>query len=112
MSPAQPSYGDEIERTYLTLEENFATLYQRCSTSEQKKELSDTHSAARYAFWKAGEQARPPERSAGATAYQDLQMANLRLNTMLKNRGDVGAFLGLAAEAVRLASSLTRPYVR
>jgi hypothetical protein len=90
------------------LGENFATLYQRCSTSQQKKELSDTYSAARYVLWKVGEQARRHERSVGAPAHQDLQMANTQLNTMLKNRGDVGAFLSLAAEAVRLASSLAR----
>ena len=41
--------GDEIEDTFLLLEENFYTLYQRCSTSEQKKHLCDTYSAARYA---------------------------------------------------------------
>jgi hypothetical protein len=109
MSPAQPSYRDEIENTYLTLEENFATLYQHCLTSEQKKQLSDTHSAARYALWKVAQQARPDESSGGTTASQDLKVANMQLNTMLKNLVDMDAFLSLAAEAVRLAASLAPP---
>jgi len=110
MSPAQPSYRDEIENTYLTLEENFDTLYQHCLTSEQKKQLSDTHSAARYALWKVGQPVQhPDESSVGTTASQELKIANMQLTTMLKNLGDVGAFLSLAAEAVRLAALLAPP---
>ncbi len=33
----------------------------------------------------------------------------MQLTTMLKNLGDVGAFLSLAAEAVRLAALLAPP---
>lgn len=105
-----PSYRDEIENTHLTLEENFDTLYEHCLTSEQKKQLSDTHSAARYALWKVGQQVRSDEESSvGTTASQDLKIANVQLNAMLKNLDDVGTFLSLAAEAVRLASLLAPP---
>ena len=106
MSPAHPSYWDEIENTYLTLEENFDTLYQHCLTSEQKKQLSDTHSAARYACWKVVRQSRPDGWSVDSNASQDLKMANMQLAAMLQNPGDIGASLSLAAEAVRLATSL------
>ena len=108
MSLSQPSYRDEVENTYLTLEQNFDTLYQQCSTADQKRQLSDLHSVARYAFWKAGEQARPDEGGVGAT-FQDLKMVNMKLNAMLKNLDDIGAFLSLAEEAVRLAESPTPP---
>jgi hypothetical protein len=97
------TYRDEIEDTFLLLEENFYTLYQRCSTSEQKKHLCDTYSAARYACWKA-KQARPG--SVDSNASQDLKMANMQLAAMLQNPGAIGASLRLAAEAVRLATSL------
>jgi len=107
--PSQPSCRDEVEHTYLLLEENFDTLYQYCLTSEQKKQLSDTHSAARYALWKVGQQVRPDGSGAGSAASQDLKIANMQLNTRLKNLEDIGAFLSLAEEAVRLATSLAPP---
>jgi hypothetical protein len=91
------------------LEENFNTLYQHCSTSEQKKQLSDTHSAARYAWWKVRRQARPGESSVDSRASHDLKMVNLQLAAVLKDLDDIGAFLSLAAEAVRLAESLAPP---
>lgn len=106
-SPSQPSYRDEIEHTYLLLDENFDTLYLHCSTSKQKKQLSDTYSATRYTLWKVGQEVHRDESSVGTTASQDLKMANMLLTAMLKNLGDIGAVLSVAAEAVRLAASLT-----
>ena len=103
------TYRDEIEDTFLLLEENFDTLYQRCSTSEQKRHLCDTYSAARYACWKVARPALPYERSVDSRAFQDLKMANMQLGAMLQNLDDIGAFLSLAAEAVRLATSLAPP---
>ena|ERR1700687_1457154 len=108
-SASEPSYRDEVEDTYLLLHENFDTLYRHCSTSEQKKQLSDTHSVTRYTRWKVGQQLRPDESSASTIAFRDLKMANLQLTMMLSNLGDIGAFLSLAAEAVRLAASLSPP---
>ena len=100
-------YRDEIEDTFLLLEENFYTLYQRCSTSEQKKHLCDTYSAARYACWKVVKQAAPDGRSVDSNASRDLKRTNVQLAATLQKLGDVGASLSLAAEAVRLATSLT-----
>jgi hypothetical protein len=108
-SPSQPSYRDEIEHTYLLLEENFDTLYQHCSPSDQKRQLSDTYSATRYTLWKVGQQQRPDESSVGTIASQDLKMVNMLLTALLKNLGDIGAVLSVAAEAVRLAASLAPP---
>ena len=100
------TYRDEIEDTFLLLEENFHTLYERCSTSEQKKHLCDTYSAARYACWKVAKQARPDGWSADSNASRDLKMTNVQLAAILQNPGEIGASLSLAAEAVRLATSL------
>jgi hypothetical protein len=97
---------DEIEDTFLLLQENFHTLYQRCSTSEQKRHLCDTYSAARYACWKVVEQAHPDVLRVDSNAAQALKMANVQFAAVLQNPGDVGASLSLAAEAVRLATSL------
>jgi hypothetical protein len=91
------------------LDENFDTLYRHCSTPEQKKQLSDTHSATRYTRWKVGQQLRPDESSASTIASRDLNTANRQLTAMLNNLVDIGAFLSLAAEAVRLAASLSLP---
>lgn len=103
------TYRDEIEDTFLLLEENFYALYQRCSTSEQKRHLCDTYSAARYACWKVAKEARPDRRSVDSNASQDLKLANMQFAAMLQNPGDIGASLSLAAEAVRLATSLAPP---
>ncbi len=100
------TYRDQIEDTFLLLEENFDTLYEHCSTSEQKKHLCDMYSAARYACWKVTKQARPDGRSVDSNASQDLKMANMQLAARLQNPGDIDASLSLAAEAVLLASSL------
>jgi hypothetical protein len=108
-SASEPSYRDEVEHTYLLLDENFNTLYQRCSTSEQKKQLLDTHSVTRYTRWKVGQPRRPGESKVSAIPSQDLKVANVQLTAMLKNLGDIGAFLNLAAETVRLAASLSPP---
>jgi hypothetical protein len=96
----------EVEYTYLLLEENFGTLYQCCLSVDQKKHLCDLYSAARYACWKAVEQARRDERAVDSIVSRDLKMTNLQLATILQNLGDIGACLTLAAEAVRLASSV------
>jgi len=96
----------EVEYTYLLLEENFGTLYQRCLTANQKKQLCDLLSAARYARWKAVEQARRDERAVDSIVSRDLKMTNQQFATTLQNLGDIGACLTLAAEAVRLASSV------
>jgi hypothetical protein len=108
-SASEPSYRDEVEHTYLLLDENFDTLYRRCSTSEQKKQLSDTRSVTRYTRWKVGQQLRPDESRARRIASRDLKMANVQLTAMLTNPGDIDAFLSLATEAVRLAASLSQP---
>jgi hypothetical protein len=108
-SASEPPYRDEVERTYLLLYENFDTLYQHCSTSEQKRQLSDTHSAIRYTRWKVGQQLRPDENSSTTVACKDLKMANMQLTAMLKSLGDIGTFLSLAAEAARVAASLSAP---
>jgi len=91
------------------LDENFDTLYQHCATSKQKKQLSDTYSATRYTLWKVAQEVHRDESSVGTIASQDLKMANMLLTAMLKNLGDIGAVLSVAAEAVRLAASLTPP---
>ena len=103
------TYRDEVEHTYLLLDENFITLYQHCSTSAQKKQLRDTHSATRYTRWKVGQPRRSGESNVSAIPSQDLKIANVQLTEMLKNLDDIGAFLNLAAEAVRLAVSLSPP---
>jgi len=105
-APGDRTYRDEIEDTVLLLEENFYALYQHCSTSEQKKHLCDTYSAARYACWKVAKQAPPDGWSVDSKASQDLKMTNMQLAAVLQNPGDIGASLSLAAEAVRLATSL------
>src|SRR5882762_10716196 len=92
-----PAYREEIEDTFLLLEENFYTLYQRCSTSEQKKHLCDTYSAARYACWKVVKQARPDMLRVDSNASRHLKMTNVQLAAMLQKPGDIGASLSLAA---------------
>lgn len=103
------TYRDEVEHTYLLLDENFKTLYLRCSTPEQKKQLRDTHSATRYTRWKVGQPRRPGESNLSAIPSQDLKVVNVQLTAMLKNLDDIDAFLNLAAEAVLLAASLSPP---
>jgi len=108
-APGDWTYRDEVEDTFLLLEESFDTLYQHCSTSEQKKHLCDMYSGARYACWKVARQARPDERPVDPSVSQDLKVANMQLAAILQNLDDVGAFLSLAAEAVRLAALLAPP---
>jgi hypothetical protein len=93
--------ASDVEYTHLLLEENFNTLYQRCLTPDQKKHLCDLYSAARYASWKVARQ-----RPADSSVSGDLKMTNMQLATILQNSGDIGEFLILAAEAVRLAAAL------
>jgi hypothetical protein len=108
-SPGDRTYRDEIEDTFLLMQENFHALYERCSTSEQKKHLCDTYSAARYACWKVAKQVRPDGWGVDSNASRDLKIANMQLAAMLQNLDDAGAFLGVAAEAVRLATLLASP---
>jgi len=108
-APGDWTYRDEIEDTFLLLEESFDTLYQHCSTSEQKKHLCDMYSGARYACWKVARQARPDEGPVDSSVSQDLKIANMQLAAILQKLDDVGAFLSLAAEAVRLSALLAPP---
>jgi hypothetical protein len=97
---------DDVEYTYLLLEENFETLYRHCLTKEQKKRLSDMRSAARYACWKAAKQGRADERVVDSSLSRDLKMTNMQLAAILQNLSDIGPFLIVAAEAVRLGAAL------
>lgn len=101
-----PIDAAEVEYTFLLLEENFGSLYQSCATSDQKKHLCDLYSTARYAYWKAEEQAYRDERAVDSSVFHDLKMTNLQFATILQNLTDIGACLSVAAEAVRLAAAL------
>ena len=97
---------DDVEYTYLLLEENFEKLYRHCLTKEQKKRLSDMRSAARYASWKAAKQVSPDGRAVDSSVSRDLKVTNMQLAAILQNLGDIGPFLSVAAEAVRLGAVL------
>jgi hypothetical protein len=101
--PAGQSYKAEIEITGRSLEEHFAMLYEKCVTADQKAQLRNTFSAARYAFWKFDEREPAIEGEVAESTYNDLKIVNARITKMLKNVDDIAAFLNLAAEAVRLA---------
>lgn len=103
VTPAAQSYVVEIEITWRRLEEHFAMLNKKCVTPDQKTQLRNTCSAARYAFWKLDEGETAIEGDVAESAYSDLKIINARMEEMLKNVDDIAAFLNLAAEAVRLA---------
>lgn len=103
VTPSRQSYGVEIEITWRRLEEHFAMLHKRCVTADQKAQLRNTCSAARYAFWKLDRREAAIEGDVAESAYNDLKIINARIEEMLKNVDDIAAFLDLAAEAVRLA---------
>ncbi len=103
MTRAGQSYRAEIEDTCRSLEEHFDMLYEKCITADQKTQLCNTYSAARYAFWKVGERESAVEGDLVESTYNDLKVTNTRMNAMLKNVDDIAVFLNLAAEAVRLA---------
>ena len=106
MSRAGQSYRAEIEMTCRSLEEHFEMLYEKCVTADQKAQLRNTYSAARYAFWKFDERESAVEGDLAESTYNDLRVTNTRIKAMLKNVDDIAVFLVLAAEAVRLAEFL------
>ena len=101
--PAGQSYGIEIEITWRSLEEHFAMLNEKCVTADQKAQLRNTCSAARYAFWKLDGREPAIGGDVAESRYNDLKTINARIEEMLKNVDDIAAFLNLVAEAVRLA---------
>ncbi len=103
MTRGEQSYRAEIEVTCRSLEEHYKTLYEKCVTADQKTQLRNTYSAARYAFWKFDEMESAVKSDLAESTYNDLKVANARITAMLKNVDDIPAFLNLAAEAVRLA---------
>jgi hypothetical protein len=103
MTRAGQSYRAEIEVTCRSLEEHFKTLYEKCVTPDQKTQLRNTYSAARYAFWKFDETEPAVKSDLAESTYHDLKVTNSRINAMLKNVDDIAVFLDLAEEAVRLA---------
>lgn len=106
MAQAAQSYTAEIEITYLSLEENFKTLYQRCRTHVQKKHLRENYSLARYAFWKASDEEVLERNAVCEKTYDNLKSTNAEINEALRNAEDITVFLKLAGEATRLAASL------
>jgi hypothetical protein len=103
VTPAEQSCRAEIEITWRSLEEHFAMLREKCLTADQKTQLRNTCSAARYACWKLDETEPAIEDDVAESTYNALKIINARIEEMLKNVDDIAAFLNLAAEAVRLA---------
>jgi hypothetical protein len=85
------------------LEEHYKMLYEKCVSPEQKTQLRNTYSAARYAFWKFDETEPAVKSDHAKSTYNDLKITNSRITAMLKKVDDIAEFLSLAAEAVRLA---------
>ena len=105
MTRAGQSCRAEIEVTCRSLEEHLEMLYEKCVTADQKTQLRNTYSAARYALWKVDEREAAVEGDLAESTYNDLKVTNTRIKGMLKNVDDIDVFLKLAAEAVRLAKS-------
>lgn len=103
MTRVGQSYRAEVEVTCRSLEEHYKTLYEKCVSPEQKTQLRNTYSAARYAFWKFDETEPAVKSDHAKSTYNDLKITNSRITTMLKKVDDIAEFLSLAAEAVRLA---------
>jgi hypothetical protein len=103
MARAGQSSRAEIEATCRSLEEHFETLYEKCVTADQKAQLRNTYSAARYACWKVDETEAAGDGDLADSTFNDLKVINTRIKAMLRNIDDIDGFLSLAAEAVRLA---------
>lgn len=103
MTRVGQSYRAEVEVTCRSLEEHYKTLYEKCVSPEQKTQLRNTYSAARYAFWKFDETEPAVKSDHAKSTYNDLKITNSRITAMLKKVDDIAEFLILAAEAVRLA---------
>jgi hypothetical protein len=104
MMRAGQSYRAEVEVTCRSLEEHYKMLYEKCVSPEQKTQLRNTYSAARYAFWKFDETEPAVKSDHAKSTYNDLKITNSRITAMLKKKvDDIAEFLNVAAEAVRLA---------
>jgi len=96
----------EIEATYRAIDNSFDKALKACKTQKDKKMLIASRDAARDAFWTAVDSNLSDDSVFVKKIHKDLNSANKKLKTSLKNLDDVSTLINVIEEAVRLAASL------
>jgi hypothetical protein len=102
-----PQPLETIRQTYRQIDDNFDALLAAARTHEERERVRTVHAAARDAWWKAAAEALSADDPAVRTLQAELVEANARLDRQLRPLQSATTVLEIAAEAVRLAESLT-----
>lgn len=102
----QAKYLAEVEATYFLLEENFDTIYERCTETSERQLLRNLHAAARDAYWRGVASSLEDGNQVVRDIYADLSAANQQIRDLISSLQNVAALLSLVKQAVRLAGSL------
>lgn len=105
-SDPQASYLAAIQNAYQVIDDNFETVYDQCTSPEQKQNVRSLHVAARDTYWRAVAVVLKDNNPVVCEIYAELQVANQSLRDLIANMQNISAFISLMTQAVRLASSL------
>lgn len=95
-----------IKNTYDQLDDNFDTLYAKCTTDDQRKQLKSLLASARDAFFAATAKSLTDNNPTVDALTKQLEDTNTDLGKQLAAIKDIAATLALCTEALKLAAAL------
>lgn len=99
-------YLEEIESTYLTIDQNFDVTFAKCANDDEKTMLVATRDAAKTALWTAVNANLQTNSTFVEKSFQDLKNANLKLKKSIQQLKDISTLINTMEEAVRLAAAV------
>lgn len=99
-------YLEEVESTYIIIDESFDAIYAKCASNEERASLSDLRLAAKVALWETVSSQLQLNSSDLESIFNELQFTNIKLKKSLDELKSVATIINVMEESVRLAAKI------
>lgn len=107
-SPNKDRIVDAVSAIHDQFEDNWDTLYAKCTTDDQRKHLAALRSAASDAFWKVQAAELLADNNFISSMIDGLNDATKKVQDALDSLVKIDDYIKTADEAVQLATSLAK----
>ena len=99
-------YLEEVESSYLIIDESFDEIYAKCANDEERTALSDLRTAAKVALWETVSSQLQLNSAELDNSLKELQLTNIELKTSLNDLKSITTIINVMEESVRLAAKV------
>jgi hypothetical protein len=99
-------YLEEVESTYIIIDESFDDIYAKCANNKERASLSDLRLAAKVALWETVSSQLQLNSSDLESSLKELQLTNIELKKSLDDLKSVATIINVMEESVRLAAKI------